>query len=569
MSFIKNVNTNFALQFYIKPSTTINLQNESSNSTTGTVSNPYLFYPMQGRGAGLPTNGVGFGVAVGTNGLMCVEHTSDYAPPILSTAVDLSGKWSWITINVVNKRATLWVNGEKIKDGLTSSRIPYLCTSFGGGDWGSYNGGLMEVSLWDRSLTDNEIKTGVKKGIDPNTQGIIHYYKFDEGKGLTVNNSAKNTSETIALIDESMWKYDNVEFTPFKLSPGSGIMYAEKNYELAQNQKFQRGAGYKGVDDKGNKKKIINTNIFEGVDIGNIASVFNTENTTLSFGEYKEVDIFSIIQQFSSMEKSVNEGVMNQLIRIFPPSKAFKSGSFENYAFIIRNLNWSTSTMLSFSNSAIQKFTFKRGENVICNDDFLIGDIRGYQLVEKNKLTQIVYDGELEVRPKQKKVDTAVVCLIDRGMVFGVFNGRFQPEYEFNGGYDHDNEGLVDPHAEFIDLMESYEPFEFSDSITIEESVDNVTKLLQDKFIEWTPMRVFDNVIVTQEKMGESFMFNSVNKDLYNYNGRLVEFKDDGVKVQESYREESIKQQKDLYSTYEFNFDIVDFRLIDSFVYEE
>ena len=556
------VYNNFTVQFYARPITDVTMKSQSNSGTAGTASNPYLFMPTH-RGSE-----AGFGVVVGKNGIMVVEHGDSYAPCVCVHSCDLS-KWSWITITVSNRVSSIWIDGVKVKTGNTSGKSKlHLDTTLGGGTWGGYNGGLAEVAMWNRVLTDEEIIKGVKKGTNHLSEGLLRYYKCNTGAGTVLIDSAKSNN---LQIEEALWSKEEIEFEPYKSPDGSGVMYTHKRYDFSNNQILHRGIKLKGKTGNKDVVSLIGSNVLEGTDIGQIANKVNFTNTTLSFGNRKSIDINELVQSTNGNESNVNKNIYNQISRVFPPAEAFKSGSFDNYAFMIKELKWGNANFLTFPTSAVQKVNIKQGERIVTNDDFLIGDIRGYQLVKKNITTEVVYGGLLEVYPKAKVVDIAYVTFLDRPVVFNVFNNMFAPEYEFNNGIEEDDGVTRPPHAEVYDLYELFEQFKFKDKvINVNEKV-GIGRLTLKDVVPSFSYNWFDSVHIAQTKVGETILYESGFEDLLEYNQKLVTVKGENMYLTTYFREtfnlKEISEQNG-YEIFEVPFDITDFKSIEQINYQ-
>ena len=226
---------------------------------------------------------------------------------------------------------------------------------------------------------------------------------------------------------------------------------------------------------------------------------------------------------------------------------------------------------LTFPTSAVQKVNIKQGERIVTNDDFLIGDIRGYQLVKKNKTTEVVYGGLLEVYPKAKVVDIAYVTFLDRPVVFNVFNNMFAPEYEFNNGIEEDDGVTRPPHAEVYDLYELFEQFKFKDKvINVNEKV-GIGRLTLKDVVPSFSYNWFDSVHIAQTKVGETILYESGFEDLLEYNQKLVTVKGENMYLTTYFREtfnlKEISEQNG-YEIFEVPFDITDFKSIEQINYQ-
>ena len=57
-----------------------------------------------------------------------------------------------------------------------------------------FYGILSEMRLWTRALTPREIKANVC-GVDPSTDGLVSYWRMNEGEGSTFYDLSPNTRD--------------------------------------------------------------------------------------------------------------------------------------------------------------------------------------------------------------------------------------------------------------------------------------------------------------------------------------------------------------------------------------
>ncbi|KGE12995.1 DUF1735 and LamG domain-containing protein [Sphingobacterium deserti] len=62
------------------------------------------------------------------------------------------------------------------------------------------NGAISEARLWSRALSQAEINNG-RCGVDPNSPGLIGYWKFNEAEGRTVPDISGNNRHAVATRD--------------------------------------------------------------------------------------------------------------------------------------------------------------------------------------------------------------------------------------------------------------------------------------------------------------------------------------------------------------------------------
>ncbi|HMT74801.1 MAG TPA: DUF1735 domain-containing protein [Chitinophagaceae bacterium] len=103
----------------------------------------------------------------------------------------------WYTISVAydGKKGVMYVDGNKAAE-LSGSMVMAFSALNLGQNWGGYdtrqyfNGRISECRVWSRALTPSEIKLNLC-GADPNADGLLAYWKFNEGTGWIFNNSSK------------------------------------------------------------------------------------------------------------------------------------------------------------------------------------------------------------------------------------------------------------------------------------------------------------------------------------------------------------------------------------------
>jgi hypothetical protein len=150
---------NFSFEFVAKPSTTITTSAESTSGIAGATGKRYIIEPTNEVSNG------GFGVALGTNAVECIEHGGSYLPVLLSYSANLSDVNHYCVV-VNNKQSKLYINGEYIKDGLQSPRpnsVARNTATLGFMYYGNYAGTLYEYNFYNRVLSANEIKSSFEQ----------------------------------------------------------------------------------------------------------------------------------------------------------------------------------------------------------------------------------------------------------------------------------------------------------------------------------------------------------------------------------------------------------------------
>jgi len=102
----------------------------------------------------------------------------------------------WYTLSVAydGSKGILYVDGNKAAEVSGSIAMAFTRLNLGQ-NWGGYdtrqyvNGRIAECRIWNRALTASEIKLNLC-GADPNANGLVAYWKMNEGTGTIFRNSA-------------------------------------------------------------------------------------------------------------------------------------------------------------------------------------------------------------------------------------------------------------------------------------------------------------------------------------------------------------------------------------------
>lgn len=154
--------SSFTMEFWAKPTATITNMplTQTTSGYAGVSGQRYAIFPENLNN----TSEAGVGISVGTNGIVVVEHSYDYAPaplvyPLASGDIPADG-WLHIALIYENLTPKLYVNGVLKQTGLSSGRTVYPSSAFGeaGLGFGYYQGYLDEVHIFNRALTATEIQ---------------------------------------------------------------------------------------------------------------------------------------------------------------------------------------------------------------------------------------------------------------------------------------------------------------------------------------------------------------------------------------------------------------------------
>ena len=150
-SKLSSISDDFTLSFWANPKAERALTDELDfGIKAGMEGQRYALFP-EFRGGGPDSNHAGVGVSVGTNGISVFEHSDKYIPSVIS---------GWVHIAIVyrDKQPLLFVDGIPRKVGYRSTKEVHPNFRLGGTDYGWYKGGVNDVRVYDRILTNSEIQ---------------------------------------------------------------------------------------------------------------------------------------------------------------------------------------------------------------------------------------------------------------------------------------------------------------------------------------------------------------------------------------------------------------------------
>ena len=150
-----NILNNFSYDIWCLPQATHEIDTEQTSGTLGVDGQRYLIGPQF-----VDSPDAGSGISVGTNGISVYEHSGYYMPALLSHAVTINSPVH-IVVNYTNKQPSLYLNGNFIKNGLTSLRTNVKLTSDLIGyhpSYGRFNGRIYSAKFYNRALSAAEIQ---------------------------------------------------------------------------------------------------------------------------------------------------------------------------------------------------------------------------------------------------------------------------------------------------------------------------------------------------------------------------------------------------------------------------
>lgn len=131
------------------------------------------------------------------------------------------GKWTHVACVFDKGYTTVYFDGRKVLDRASAGRSSVTWGAYGSDKgevngryfWLSYSyasdryldGEMSEVRIWDRCLTEEEINSDNHfYTVDPNSTGLIAYWKLDEGSGTLLKDSSPNGND-LTLDNPTTW----------------------------------------------------------------------------------------------------------------------------------------------------------------------------------------------------------------------------------------------------------------------------------------------------------------------------------------------------------------------------
>ncbi len=156
----------------------------------------YAIFPDNG-GSLYGGGHAGSGLSIGTNGVSLYEHSINYIPAriIHNRTID---DWIHVTIVYKNGAPSLYENGALIS---TASASGYLVhpSAIVSGYYGDFGGYISEIRVWDRSLTNDEVRANLNTNLTGSEANLAALYRFDN-TGADGNNKTINSYGSIGAI---------------------------------------------------------------------------------------------------------------------------------------------------------------------------------------------------------------------------------------------------------------------------------------------------------------------------------------------------------------------------------
>ncbi|MBC7472248.1 MAG: DUF2341 domain-containing protein, partial [candidate division SR1 bacterium] len=177
---------NFTAFYVAKPNSSTPLPAENLSSAD-TTARQYLSFPEN------PGNSdSGSGIAFGTNGISVHEHAPSYLTAPAVTTSNNGNNFSSLSYSYTDKTARIDLNGQIVRNGLTSTRTNiYAPKTFGGGGggYGYFNGDVAEVMVFDTSLSSQD-----RQSIESYLNAKYQLYSISNSPILNIGTESLNFS---------------------------------------------------------------------------------------------------------------------------------------------------------------------------------------------------------------------------------------------------------------------------------------------------------------------------------------------------------------------------------------
>ena len=163
-----------------------------------------------------------------------------------------SNKWYHFAVVNVGNEVKLYLNGEldgsgNININTVSNGLYYIGKAPPGFDVGDrrFNGVIDDVRIWDVARTQQEIQQSMKQELDRSEQGLVGYWKFNEGTGDTTYDMTTNANHG-SLSGGATWiNSTSPIITPWlSFDPDAGVCLPNSSLEVGVSfNAFGRASG--------------------------------------------------------------------------------------------------------------------------------------------------------------------------------------------------------------------------------------------------------------------------------------------------------------------------------------
>jgi len=179
-----NISNTFTIEFWVQPTAT-RATTPQRNWGIYTSGQRFAVVPNHGHSIAGPGH-AGVGVSVGTNGVSVFGHSENYLTSTLVYDANLSG-WNHIAIVYNDRTPSLYINGQFIKQGLTSPYTVHPSANLGNLYSSNFYGSMDELRIWNTARTQQQIQDNYYKALSGNEVGLAGYWNFNEATGVMLD----------------------------------------------------------------------------------------------------------------------------------------------------------------------------------------------------------------------------------------------------------------------------------------------------------------------------------------------------------------------------------------------
>jgi hypothetical protein len=166
----------FTVEFWAKPNRTRATTLETNAGISGNLGDDSKSFATAPQYGGV-TN-AGMGISVGTNGISVYEHGDGYFPSVLVQDMPIND-WVHVAVVYTNKTPSLYVNGNFVRTGMTSTRANIYPSSQIGHIYGYYLGLIDNMRIWNVALTPAQIKNNMFLEVSNVGAGLVEHRDFN------------------------------------------------------------------------------------------------------------------------------------------------------------------------------------------------------------------------------------------------------------------------------------------------------------------------------------------------------------------------------------------------------
>ena len=213
---LADVANEFTYEFWVKPESIIPIAETENNIGVGSFTEqnktiPFVIFPANGENYYTDPNNIleynTLGIAVGTNGIMLVEHGPNHAPSTLVHYTDIR-EWTHLALVYSCQEARLYINGiYQVTSWLTdqnvidqgTERVMKPSFMIGGQDGDGvlylrhrYKGIIDDLRIWNGARSIDEIQANMNTEFSRDLATDLRVY-FDFNEGIPFGNNSQVT----------------------------------------------------------------------------------------------------------------------------------------------------------------------------------------------------------------------------------------------------------------------------------------------------------------------------------------------------------------------------------------